>query len=296
MLKPLPEHRDRTEQGIALIAVLWLLATLTAIAVLVAALSLNHLRAIQAMGEAVQADSIADSAIRLTLLELAGPPKRGTWTATAPENRQIELLGHAVDLEVDLESGRLDLNTGDRQLLFALFAADGWSQSDAKAFVARVQDWTDPDDTPGEGGAELSQYLAAGRNYGPRNAAFESVGELLQVLGSTRVSDEILDSLTVYTHARLPDVTTAVPSVARALAWADAHRLGGHSWLPSSRSSSGTTLGASARSFVGQVVRVRACASLQQTIGCRLTIARITGDPRNPFQVFVWRSIWQPKL
>ncbi|MGA7538948.1 MAG: hypothetical protein WBW93_09280 [Steroidobacteraceae bacterium] len=292
-MPPIKHPPRRAELGIALIAVLWLLASLTMIAVLVAALSLNHLRAVQAMGGAVQTDSVADSAIRIALLHLAASEQRGSWAV--PQSRQIELLDRVVSLKIDLENGRLDLNTGDKQLLFALFAANGWSQSDAKAFVARIRDWTDPADAATEGGAELRQYLAAGRDYGPRNAPFESVSELRQVLGGADVSSEILDSLTVYTHARLPDGAVAVPAMGRALHWADSHRLSGHLWLSSSRSNSDTTLGSQTRSLVGQIVRVRACVLLQQTIRCRLTIARITGDPRRPFQVFVWRSVWLSK-
>ena len=288
---PMERPRRRVEQGIALIAVLWLLASLTMIAVLVSALSLNHLRATQAIGEAIQADSIADSAIRITLLHLAAPQGQGRWAA--PESRQIELLGRMVTLKIDLEGGRLDLNTGNKQLLFALFAANGWSQSEAKAFVARIEDWADADDTTREGGAELHEYLAAGRNYGPRNAPFESVGELRQVLGGTHVSSDILDSLTVYTHARLPDGPAVTPAVTRALAWANSHQLAGHAWSVSPRSSSGTTLGTQTSSAIGQVVRVHACATLRQTTRCRLAIARITGNAGKPFQIFVWRSSWE---
>lgn len=292
MLKPPMEPPPRrAEQGIALIAVLWLLSALTMIAVLVAALSLNHLRAIHAVGEVVEAESAADSAIRLALLHLAAPEQRESWTA--PQSRQINLFGWMINLKIESESGRLDLNTGDRQLLVALFAANGWSQTDAEAFVARIEDWTDPDDDPAEGGAEVRQYLAAGRNYGPRNAPFESVEELRQVLGSARVSTGIFESLSVYTHARLPDRTTAVPAVKRALAWADLHRLGDHSWLASSHPSSGATLGATTAFIAGQVVRVRACAKSQQTSHCRLAIARITGNPGKPFEILVWRATWQ---
>lgn len=287
-IEPLPRH---AESGIALIAVLWLLSALTMIAALVAALSLNHLRATHAMGDTIRAESAADSAIRLALLHLAAPGQRESWTA--PQSRQIDLRGWMVNLEIEPESGRLDLNTGDKHLLVALFAANGWPQADAEAFVARIGDWTDPDDDPAEGGSEVREYLAAGRNYGPRNAPFESVEELRQVLGGAGVSTGILDALSVYTHARLPDRTTAVPAMKRALAWADLHRLGNHPWLTSSHRSSGATLGATTASIAGQVVRVRACAKSQQASHCRLAIARITGNPEKPFEILLWRSTWR---
>jgi len=288
---PTEPPRRHAEPGIALIAVLWLLSALTMIAALVSALSLNHLRATHAVGETVEAESAADSAIRVALLHLTAPEQRESLTA--PQSRQIALLGWTINLEIESESGRLDLNTGDKQLLVALFAANGWPQADAEAFVTRIGDWTDPDDDQAEDGAEVRQYLAAGRNYGPRNAPFESVEELRQVLGSARVSTEIFDSLSVYTHTLLPDRTTAVPAIKRALAWADLHHLGNHSWLASSHPGSGATLGATTASIAGQVVRVRACARSQQTSHCRLAIARITGDPGKPFEILFWRSTWQ---
>jgi hypothetical protein len=68
-----------------------------------------------------------------------------------------------VDLLIEHESGRMDLNTTKEPLLFAFFAANGWSEADARSMAARIADWKDPDDTPREGGAELQEYLAAQR-------------------------------------------------------------------------------------------------------------------------------------
>ena len=46
-------------------------------------------------------------------------------------------------------------------------------------------DWVDPDDLSQPNGAEIAEYKAAGLSYGPKNAPFDTVSELQQVLGMT---------------------------------------------------------------------------------------------------------------
>jgi hypothetical protein len=60
------------------------------------------------------------------------------------------------------------INTTDRDLLTALFAANGWSESDASSMAARIIDWRDSDDESKEGGAESRECQTArrGRHHG----------------------------------------------------------------------------------------------------------------------------------
>jgi type II secretory pathway component PulK len=283
-------HRPaRAEDGIALLVVLWFIAALTLLATGAAALSLLHRRAAQALGDAVRAQSAADSAIRVVLLQLAG---RGQMWATWLNggSRRIEIAGAAVAVRVELEDGRIDLNTGNPKLLYALFAANGWSEAHAMAFVARIEDWIAPADDPHPGGAELRDYQARGRSYGPRNAPFECVAELRQVLGGERVSQELLNSLTVYTHANYPLQSAAPVAVRRALEWADEHRLGGRRWLVTARNSAVSVDSFVATSALGRLVRVQACATYSRAMRCRVAVVRLTGNNRSPFEIFLWQS------
>lgn len=272
------------ERGIALLVVLWFLALLTLLATGAAALSLLHRRAAQAVDDAVRADSAADSAIRVVLLELAG---RGQMWATWLDggSRTVGIAGVTADVSVEFEGGRIDLNTGSRRLLYALFAANGWSDSDAKTFVARIQDWISPaeispaDDLhPGGGGARQS--------YGARNAPFESVAELRQLLGGEQLSEELFSALTVYTHAKYPLQSAAPPAVRRALEWADERRLGDRRWLVNAPQSPVTVDSSAA----GRLVRIHACATYSRGRRCRVAVVRLTGDDRSPFEIFLWQS------
>jgi general secretion pathway protein K len=269
----------KAEHGVALLVVLLLVAVLTLLATGAAGLSLLHRRAAQAVEDAVRTDTAADSAIRVVLLQLAG---RGQMWATWLDgsSRTVGIAGLTADVKVELEGGRIDLNTGNRELLYALFVANGWSRTDARAFVARIEDWIAPADElrADEGG--LRQLHEA------RNAPFENVAELRQVADGDQVSQELLDALTVYTHAKYPLQSAAPPAVQRALAWADQRRLGDRRWVVNVPQSPGTA----DSSAVGRLVRVHACATYSRGRRCRGAVVRLTGDDRNPFEIFLWQS------
>jgi general secretion pathway protein K len=57
------------------------------------------------------------------------------------------------------------------------------SPEKAVALAAAIVDFRDEDDVPGVNGAESAAYRAAGLAQGPKNAPFETVTELDQVLG-----------------------------------------------------------------------------------------------------------------
>jgi general secretion pathway protein K len=272
-------------EGVALIAVLWLLMVLCLLATTVATLSMSSRR--EAIGTAAieRLELVADSAIRLSLLKVIAAPR--TRAATLSLDSQYSLFDASVTVDIELEHGRIDLNMADDDLLFAFFMANGWTESQARKLVASIADWKDADDTRRTEGAELREYLAAGKEYGPRNAPFEAVDELRQVLGAETLKPSLLDSFTVYTHAGIPAEHAASQPVRAALAWADANELGGHPWR---RETSNQPVTISAGDLVGQVLRIHACARQSPIQRCREAVVRPVGQPNNPFQVFLWRS------
>lgn len=294
--------RPGREQGIALIAVLWLIALLTLLATTLVTLSVTHRRMTEGYAQAIQADSTTDSAIRVVLLRLIAPEDRKP--ALQPGQMQpLVIFDSNADVSLERESGRIDLNTADPDLLFALFAANGWKEADARSMVARITDWKDTDDVTEEGGgAEAGEYRAANLAYGPRNAPFESVDELRQVLGAEHINDELFDSLTAFTHLTGCLESAAIPAVKRALSWADERQLGGHHWLQETSAGTGAASAISPYpTLTGDVVRLRACMRLQDgsATRCRVAVVRVTGNERNPLQVFEWRAtrpLSQPQI
>jgi general secretion pathway protein K len=286
VLRRLQAFRKRS-RGVALITVLWLVALLTMLATSVVTLSLSERRLATRNMEAARLDAIADSAIRLTLLKLIAPKPR----SDLPRPGQVipvEVLNSTVEVFVERELGRVDLNTADEELIFAMFAANGWTEEKATSLSARIADWKDSDDTPhASGGAERSQYVEAQLAHTPRNGQFESVEELRQVLGAANVSEGFLQAFTVYTHTRSPVDFSAAPAARKALEFADKRQLGGHKWLtPAAENASNDEQ--QQQSLIGEVVRVRACPQAKST-RCRVVIARLTGSRDQPLQIFVWK-------
>lgn len=278
--------RSKRQNGVALIAVLWLVALLTMLAVTVVTLSVTHRRTAERYAEAVQTDLTLDAALRVMLLRLIAPPDRAQ-PFPLDQAQPISVLGLTVNVTVQREAGRIDLNTADLDLLTAFFAANGWREDEAHSMAARIIDWRDPDDDTEPGGAENREYQAARISYGPHNGPFESVDELRQVLGSERIHTDLFDSLTVFTHAPNSVESAATPAVKRALAWADQRQLGGHRWL--NDAAAPTISAPTAATLSGEVLRLRACVS-HPTEHCRAAIVRPTGNVKKPLQVFEWRG------
>src|SRR6185369_17759675 len=82
----------------------------------------------------------------------------------------------------------------------------------------------------------------------------------------------------------------AVQGIACALKFADEHQLGEHRWLSANDSTGASGSNDGAHTFVGEVVRLRACAHNEVTQRCRLLVARLTGSRQRPLQIFVWKG------
>jgi general secretion pathway protein K len=127
---------------------------------------------------------------------------------------EVDFEGAKLRIAIYDETGKIDLNVADPALLTALFASAGLAQREAEALAAAVRDWVDPDDLVSVNGAEEAEYRAAGRPYKPRNAPFETVAELQQVLGmSFELYRELEPLVTIYSGRAQPNPAYAPPEV-----------------------------------------------------------------------------------
>ena len=104
-------------------------------------------------------------------------------------------------------------------LLAALMRAVGAQPDVADAVAAAILDWRDPDDlTQPQGGAEDPQYAAAGRPYGAKDAPFETVAEVEQVLGMTPpLYAKLAEHLTIYSGLPIADARFATGPVLQSM-------------------------------------------------------------------------------
>lgn len=175
-----------TQDGYILIAVILALGALSALLSLYTQTVLQSRRLALAMADDDRLDALASGGARLAALELmelrggrTSPLEVGgsAYVCTPPAGDAV------LHILAEDEGGKVDLNTASDALIEALLKGAGASAAEAERLTARIADFRDADDTPRVGGGEAAAYKAAGMRNGPKNAEFESVEELDQVLG-----------------------------------------------------------------------------------------------------------------
>lgn len=210
-------HGSWAQQGIALIAVLWVL-------ILLALLAANFTRTTRTgnllarnLVANAEARALADAGIYRAVLGLL---------ATAPADRvavdgttyRMQMPGGEVILSLQDEGGKIDLNRAPKAMLIGLFQAVELAEEEAATMVDTILDYRDRDNDRRANGAEDDDYRAAGVAFEAKDAPFEAIEELRQVLGmSGDLYRRVSPAITVYGRGRRVNQATAPPLVLRAL-------------------------------------------------------------------------------
>ena len=216
--RPRLAPRART-RGIAFVLVLWVIAML---AILLGSFSLvartENLQS-RHLFDTTQARYAAEAGLNLAVYELRKQDPAERWIG---DGRPYRFGYGDAEIEVSItdDSGKIDINAAanNADLLTNLFVTRGVPLDKAEALSDAVQDWIDPDDTTRPNGAEIAQYKAAGLSYGPKNAPFDTVSELQQVLGMTYdLYEKIEPGITIYSGRSNPSASFANPVALQAL-------------------------------------------------------------------------------
>ncbi|MCR6663454.1 MAG: type II secretion system protein GspK [Luteimonas sp.] len=210
--------KGRRQGGAALILVIWLVVMLAAlVGAFALAARIEYMQG-RTLHSGVAAEQAARAGLEYAMTRLAEPDPMLRWIPDGRLNR-FAFDGAGIEVRIVDESGKIDLNGADATLLSALLRVTGAEQAHADAIAAAIVDWRDPDDlTQPQGGAEDPQYAAAGLPYGAKDAPFETVAELLQVLGMTpALFAEVESDLTVHTGLPGPDTRFSGPRVLMAM-------------------------------------------------------------------------------
>ena len=207
-------RRSRSAQrGVALILVLWTGALLSVIAAGFAFGIRTDTASVVTATARLQAEALAESAVRRAVLGLLDPDPVTRWQA---DGRIYEewFEGGLLRASIGTETGKIDLNAAPGAFLEGLIAAAQGSVNASAIgpaeLAAAILDWRDSDARPRPSGAEDPEYRAAGLDHGAGDRAFLSVDELGQVLGMSRALVERLrPAVTVYSHSPRIDPMTA---------------------------------------------------------------------------------------
>lgn len=190
---------DARENGMVLVIVLWIMTLLAVMAGGFAYSMRIETRLATGTVERAQARTLAEAGMAYALAWQLDPEAQKQWPANG-DWRAWSFGGGRLRIQVVDAGGLVNLNTANSELLKALLAAAGVDPQDQDRLADAIQDWRDPDDRSLPHGAESSDYRAAGRP-GPKNAPFESVEELGEVLGMTQaLYERIADVGTVFSY------------------------------------------------------------------------------------------------
>lgn len=197
------------QRGIAFVVVLWVLALL---AILLGSFALlartEHLQS-RHLFDSTRALYAAEAGLSRAVYELMQPDPNQRWLPDGRDYR-VEFDGAELEIRITDESGKIDINAADQQTLVRLFEARGLDPLDAAALADAVLDWRDPDDLVMPNGAEDDDYEAAGYPYGAKDAPFDSVSEVQQVMGMNyALFLELEPAITVYTGRGQPNAAFA---------------------------------------------------------------------------------------
>ena len=132
------EAASLSEQGIVIVAVLWILAALASLATIFSVHLSNSARALAVNDTALRAQALISASVELSAyqLHLAGEQAR-------PAQGSFRTRLNGADLAVSFvsEAARVDLNNASKELLAGLLSVLGAAEDNASEYADRIIAW-----------------------------------------------------------------------------------------------------------------------------------------------------------
>lgn len=202
------------ERGFIVIAVLWILAALSALVLIYLTYVTSTAVVVAGSADRIQSEALVSAGVELAVFQLANRseetrPTGGTFNA--------RVGGGRVFVTFRSEASRVDLNAAPKPLLAGLMTGLGVSSANAAVYADRIIAWRAPTEL-GDNDPENSFYRTSGSSYLPRHAPFPSTEELWLVRGiPPAVVERMLPLVTVFSNVEQINVLDAAPQVLAAL-------------------------------------------------------------------------------
>jgi general secretion pathway protein K len=210
----MPATAMSSERGFVIVAVLWILMALSALAVIFSLYLSGSARALSVNDTALRTEALVSASLELTTYQLLLP---GDAERPAQGSFHFRMDNADVAVAFKSEAARIDLNFAPKDVLAKLFAGFGANEAAAQEYADRIIGWrTRP--APGATNDEEALYGAAGLGYLPRQSLFIHVNELALVVGlAPALVDRALPFVTVFNGSPGVDPKIAAPEVIAAL-------------------------------------------------------------------------------
>jgi general secretion pathway protein K len=206
-------EQDR-ERGFIVVAVLWILATLSALVMIYLVYVTDTAVIVAGTSDRIQREALVSAAVelaayRLTAVSETDRPSHGAFDTRVGSAR--------VSVGFRSEDARVDLNAAPKALLASFIKGLGAAPSDADSYADHIIAWRSPLKT-GASDPENAFYATVGASYLPRHAAFPGTEELWLVQGiPSPLIDGMLPFVTVFSNLESINVMDAAPEVLAAL-------------------------------------------------------------------------------
>ena len=290
--------RDRagassSEQGVVIVAVLWILMALSALAVIFSLYLSASAQALAVNDTELKTGALVSASLELAAyqLALAGDKER-------PSRGSFHFRMDDADVLVNFtsEAARIDLNYAPKEMLAGLFAGFGAKKEAANEDADRIIGWRTRL-TPGAPNDEEALYHAAGLSYSPRQALFAHVSELALVVGlPPALVDRALPFVTVFNGSSGVDPEIAAPEVLAALPdkGSDQPKAG-----PSTDMSAATDASPPAATDVttakSPCYRIEATVNFNDGRRAASEVVIALGDKVEPYRVLSWQDDVAPR-
>lgn len=208
------------EAGFAIVVVLAVLSLLALVAIVLQKSTAVDIRATAYLASHARAEALADGLTRLAIRHLvvnapsgekSGPFRLDGTALTCRSGASAATISF---INTD---GLININLAPQVLMERAFGGVGLGEAQATRLAKDIIDFRSGGDLSIDGGSKLGIYQQAGLRHGPKDAPFQSVGELEQVVGMTpALLEQLRPLLTVY--SRFGVVNPSVVSMPVALA------------------------------------------------------------------------------
>ena len=293
MMRGHADASSSSEQGFVMVAVLWILMALSALAAIFAVYLSASAQALALNDAALQTEALVSASLELTAYQLTLADDK-----TRPSRGSFHFRLDDADVLVTFtsEAARIDLNFAPKEVLAGLFAGLGASKAAATEDADRIVGWrTRP--APGTANVEEALYATAGLNYTPRQSLFTHVDELALVVGLPPVLVErALPFVTVFNGSPDVDAMIAAPEVIAALPGKASDKpgdaFGAQSTLPNDPLGTANTSAAQSNPTTAKSPCYRIEAAIRFSNGRRAAseVVIALGDKVEPYRVLSWQD------
>ena len=290
--------RDRagassSEQGVVIVAVLWILMALSALAVIFSLYLSASAQALAVNDTELKTGALVSASLELAAyqLTLAGDKER-------PSRGSFHFRMDDADVLVNFtsEAARIDLNYAPKEMLAGLFAGFGAKKEAANEDADRIIGWRTRL-TPGAPNDEEALYHAAGLSYSPRQALFAHVSELALVVGlPPALVDRALPFVTVFNGSSGVDPEIAAPEVLAALPDKGSDQpKAGLSTDMSAATDASAPAATDATTAKSSCYRIEATVNFNDGRRAASEVVIALGDKIEPYRVLSWQDDVAPR-